>query len=84
MAEDTVFRKTPAQRLLEDIHVIDSFADERAFSENVLVNVGDRASVGINAWFTAPEPRITGMVCPRKTDRNPRLKDAIALSNALL
>jgi hypothetical protein len=58
VAEDAIFRKTPVQRLLDGIYFVDSFANERTFTESILVNVGHGASVGIDARFAAPEPRI--------------------------
>ena len=49
VAEDPVLGETPVERLLERIDLIDALADERAFAEQVLVNIGDGAGIRIDA-----------------------------------
>ena len=49
VAENAVFRETPVQRQFEGINVIDPLADERPFMEQVLIDVGNGAGVGIDA-----------------------------------
>ena len=54
--------KSP-QRLLEGVHVVDALADERAFAEQILVNVRDDARVRIDARVAgeqAHEPATAG------------------------
>ena len=57
MAEDAVLREAPGERALERVDVVDALADERAFAEQVLVDVGDGARVGIDARLAGEQPR---------------------------
>ena len=57
MAEDAVLREPPADRLLERVDVVDPLADERAFAEHVLVDVGDGAGVRVDARLAGEQPR---------------------------
>src|SRR6185437_4445258 len=84
VAENAVLRKMPTECPLKSIHVIDPFADERAFAENVLVNVRHSTRVRINARFATPETRITRAICALQTRGHTRLQDAVARGNALL
>ena len=58
MAEDAVLGKAAVERALEGIDVVDALADERAFAEQVLVDVGDGARVRIDAGLAAEQPRV--------------------------
>ena len=49
VAEQRAFRHAPGQRRLEGIDVVDALAGERAFAEQVLVDVGYRRGVRIDA-----------------------------------
>ena len=57
MAEHAVLGEAAAERALEGVDVVDALADERALAEEVLVDVGDRARVGIDARLAGEEPR---------------------------
>ena len=55
VAENPVVGKTPAQRPFECIDLIDALADERAFTEQILINIGNGARIRIDAeshWRT--------------------------------
>jgi hypothetical protein len=53
VAEDPVFGKAPFEGPFECIHIIDALADERAFTEQVLVNIGDGPRIRIDAGSLA-------------------------------
>ena len=53
VAEDAVLGKAPLERLFKGRHIIDSLADERAFLEQVLIDIGDGAGIGIYTWHAA-------------------------------
>ena len=56
--------KRSVERPLERVDVVDALADERAFAEQVLVDVGDGARVGIDAGFAAEQPRVAERLAP--------------------
>ena len=49
MAEDRVFRHPALQRGFEGVDVVDALAGEIALAEQILIDVGDRAGVRIDA-----------------------------------
>ena len=83
VAEDPVLGKASLERLLERIDIIDPLADEGAFTEQVLVNIGDGARVRIDARLAPAQPRIPRPVRARQAHGHARLKDAIPLSDTL-
>src|SRR5512146_2320076 len=58
VAQDAVFRQTLPQRELERVDVVDALADERAFTEDVLVDVRYGARVRVDAGVARVQPRI--------------------------
>jgi hypothetical protein len=64
VAKDAILGEAPAKRLLEGIDVVDSLADERAFAEHVLVDIRDRARIGVDARLAAIQARIARAVRP--------------------
>jgi hypothetical protein len=64
VAEDPVLGKRPLEGPLERIDIIDALADERAFAEQVLVNIGDGARIGIDARLASAHARIPRPVRP--------------------
>ena len=83
MAENPVVGKAPLERQFERIEVVDSLADEGAFLERVLIDVRDRAGIGINARFPAMQARVARLVGARQADAHARLQDAVACANPL-
>src|SRR5690242_13297690 len=55
VAQDSVLRKPPDYRLLQGIDVVNSLPDERAFFEQVLVDIGNRVRVRIDPRFAGKE-----------------------------
>ena len=82
VAKNAIFREAPANCLLEGIDVVDSLADERSFSEHVLVDIRDRARIGVDARLAPIQARIARAVGRREADRHARLQDAVARADA--
>ena len=49
VTQHSVLREAPGQGPLEGIYVVNSFADKRAFAENILIYVGHRPGIGIDS-----------------------------------
>ena len=83
MAQNAVFRKAPIERCLEGVYVVNAFSDERSFAEDVLIQVGNRARIGVDARVAAVHARVARPVGPRQAWRYARLKDTVALVDDL-
>ena len=77
VAENCIFRKATLHGTLEGIHVVDSFSDEGAFLENILVHVGDLPGVWINASVAGEKPDEPGSSGARQTDPDAWLQNAV-------
>ena len=84
VAEYPVLGEAPVERALERIDVVDTLADERAFTEHVLVNIGNGACIRVDAGLASAQSRIARPVRPGQAHRHARLKDPIPLTDALL
>ena len=84
VAEDPVVGKTPAQRPFEGINIVDALADERAFAEQVLVNIGNGARVRIDAELAGAHARIPRPARAGQAYRHPWLKNAVPRHDSLL
>ncbi len=82
VAEDPVLGKTPLERQIEGIHVIDALADERPLTEQVLVDIGYGPRIGIDAGIAPAQRRIPRPVHAGQAHGNPRLKDPVSLADA--
>jgi hypothetical protein len=49
VTQQDILRHPPGESCLKCIHVVDPFPDVRTLTEKVLVNVGDRRCVRVNA-----------------------------------
>ena len=58
VAQNPVLGEALLERALECIDLIDSLADERAFTEHVLVDIGDGACIGVDARLATVESRV--------------------------
>src|SRR2546425_3430659 len=58
VAEDPVLGKPPFQRPLERIDIVNPFANERALTEYILVNIRNSPRIRVDAWRTPPQSRI--------------------------
>src|SRR5208282_5820594 len=84
VAEYPVLGETPLQRPLERIDIIDPLANERTLSEQILVNVGDNASIRIDAWLTSEQACISRMIRSGQARADLGLKDAVPIADPLL
>ena len=81
VAEDAVLRQPAGEGAFEGVDVVDALADERAFTEPILVDVGHGARVGVDAGVAAAQPRVAAAVAAGQTDTDARLQDAVALGH---
>ena len=58
VAQDAILGKAPLECTLERVDVVDPLADERAFVEDVLIDVRDRARVRVDARLATVQPRV--------------------------
>ncbi len=80
MAEDGVIRNPAGQRSLENVDIVDSLADIRAFLEEVLVDVRDRERVRVETVRPGERALIQrSLAADRQRGRHARLKNAVAL-----
>ena len=84
VAEDSVLGETSFERSLEGINFVYALADERAFTKQVLINIGNCTRIGIDAWLASAHCRIPRPVHARQAYGDPWLKDAITLTDTLL
>ena len=80
--EQRVLRDAAVERRHEGVDVVEALAGEDPFAEEVLVGVGDRGGVGVDAGVAgvdAGEERARGA---RHGDADARLQDAVALGDA--
>ena len=81
VAKHGVFGKSAIDRPLESIHIIDSFADKRAFLKNILIYVGNCPRVRINARIARKKPDKPRPPGTWQTHANAWLQDAIAFGD---
>jgi hypothetical protein len=84
VAEDAVLGQPAGQRALERVDVVDALADERAFAEQVLVDVGNGTRVRIDAGLAAVQACVARAVGARQAQADARLQDAVALDDDVL
>src|SRR5262245_17032652 len=83
MAQECVLRDPARQGRLEGVDVVDALAGVRAFTEEILVDIGDGASVGIDpgrAGEDSLEERALAVGGHGRSD--PGLKDAVPVDDA--
>ncbi len=81
MTQDLVLREASVHGSLEGIHLVNPFSNERAFLENILIHVGNRPRVRINARVAREQPDEPGSSGARQTHAHPRLQNAVAFGN---
>ena len=83
VTEKRVLGDPAGERGLEEIDIVDPLSAVRAFAKQVLVNVRDRAGVGIHAARTREDTlEQRSFSADRQRRRDPRLQDCIALDDA--
>ena len=83
MAEYPILGKTIFKRLFERVDVVYALADERAFAQQILIDVGNRARIRVDPRFTRSEPLIFRQPSTRQGHAHTRLQDAISLNDTL-
>ncbi|MNV41428.1 hypothetical protein D3C71_1330630 [compost metagenome] len=78
MAQHPVVREAVLQCRFECVHVVDALADEGAFLEDVLINVGHSVGIGIDAWIASVQASVRRRGQVGQADSHPRLQDAVA------
>ena len=85
VTEEDVFRHPPGKGRLEGIDVVDSLAGVRSLAEEILIDIRDGRRVGIHAPRTGKDPlKERAFAANRQRGRDARLKDAVAIDDALL
>ena len=84
MAEDEVLRQAAAQRLFKSVHVVEALADEGAFVEQVLVDIGHGLGVRVYAGLAAEDLDEKSGVVAGIAEVHPGLQDAVAGDHAAL
>ena len=84
VAEDRVFRKAAGDGLLKGIHIIDPFANKRPLLEHILIDVRNRARVGVNPDVAGKQFDKPGTGCAWQAHAHARLQDAVAFGHHAL
>ena len=82
VAEQRVGRNAPVERGAEGVDVVDALANVAAFVEEVLIDVGDRGGIRIEADVAGEDLRERRAVGALDAHLDPRLQHAIALGHA--
>ena len=80
--EQRVLGNRVLERRVERVDVVQALAGEDAFAEQVLIGVGHRRRVRIDAGVARVQPREQRSGGARERDADPRLQDAVALGDA--
>ena len=78
VAENPVGRKAVFQGVVKGLHVVDALADVLPLPEEIVVDVGDLAGVGIQARLSGKQAGEPGLLCGDQADGQPRLQDPVA------
>jgi len=78
VAEDGVFREAALHGTPEGIHIVNALADEGALLEQILIDVGNRPCVGIDARFAGKQPHKPRPPGAWQAHPDARLQDAVA------
>src|SRR5688500_2874493 len=82
MAQQRVLGKPSVRRVLECIDVVDPFAGKAAFAVEVLINVGDRRRIRVDAGMSRMDRGEIGAVRAGERDSHARLKNSVAAGDA--
>ena len=80
--QERVLGHAPLERGHERVHVVEPLAGEDPLAEEVLVGVGDRGRVGVDAGVPGVEPREERARGARHGHAHARLQDPVALGDA--
>ena len=83
VTQQRVLRYSPGEGCLKCIDIVDPFADVRALTEKVLVNIGDRRCVRVNAARAREDAlKKRSPAIGRQRRRHARLKQGVALNDS--
>ena len=82
VAEERLFRHAIRERVVKRVDVVDALADVAAFVEQVLIHVGDRRGVRIDADVAGEHLRERRSARALDADLHARLQHAVALRDA--
>ncbi len=81
VTQDPVLGKAAGEGVLERVDVVDSLADERSLAEDVLVDVGDGARIGVDARVARMQPRVPRATRAGQADAHARLQDSVSFGD---
>ena len=84
VAEQRVVGEAAVEHALEHVDLEDALAGERSLAEDVLIGVGHRAGVGIDAGRSRVQRGETAALRPRKRHPHSRLDEPVAARHARL
>src|SRR5688500_8845259 len=82
MAQQRVLGEPSVRRVLERIDVVDPFAGEAALAVKVLINVGDRRRIRVDAGMSRMDRGEVGAVRAGERNSYARLKNSVAAGDA--
>ena len=81
VGQQSVFGNGVRKRGGEDVDVVQAFSGEDALAEQVLIGVGYRGRIWIDAGMPGIQPREQRAGCTREGDADARLEDAVPFSD---
>ena len=82
VAENRVLREVSAP-MIERIDIVNSLADKRTFSKQVLIHVRDNPRIRINTRIAAEQSHEPRSIRTRETDADSRLQNCVAMNHSL-
>jgi hypothetical protein len=84
MAEDRVFGEAAGDGLLKGVHIIDPFANKGPLLEHILIDIRNRARVGVNPDVAGKQFGKPGTGSAGQAHADARLQDAVAFGHHAL
>ena len=84
VAEQGIFRNAAGESGFERIHVVDAFAGIGAFAKEILIYVGDRGRIRVDAARAGEDPLVKrALATHRQRRRDAGLENGIAVNDTL-
>src|SRR6185312_14282735 len=81
MAQQSIPREALVEHTVDCVHFINSLASETAFSIQILVRIGDGASINVKSSFAGIDCSQARVGCALHADSNPRLQNSVSLDD---